>query len=166
MVGRLSTVLAVPKQTFTFMPVMDEKPTDFKDMIANQNFYIIDGQHTYAAMMVILANPNVSSARKEELMKWKSKFVWTANAKGASHISARCNAHNGYRWDELEYLLHLQFVRDIWVSLQRLVKVVIGRKSQLVNSAVECWKVSSAALIFCISIHWTVAQRIINNPYE
>jgi hypothetical protein len=22
---------------------MDEKPTDFKDMVANKNFYIIDG---------------------------------------------------------------------------------------------------------------------------
>jgi hypothetical protein len=79
------------------MPVMEEKPTDFKDMVANQNFYIIDGQHTYAAVMVILADPDVSSARKEELKKWKSEFVWTANAKDASHISARCNAHNGYR---------------------------------------------------------------------
>jgi hypothetical protein len=166
MVGRLSTALAVPKQTFTLMPVMEEKPTDFKDMVANQNFYIIDGQHTYAAVMVILADPDVSSARKEELKKWKSEFVWTANAKDASHISARCNAHNGYRWDEPEYLLHLQFVRDIWVSLERPVKVVIGRKSQLVNSAVERWKVSSAALIFCTSIRWAVAQRIINNPYE
>jgi hypothetical protein len=148
------------------MPVMEEKPTDFKDMVANQNFYIIDGQHIYAAVMVILADPDVSSARKEELKKWKSEFVWIANAKDSSHISARCNAHNGYRWDEPEYLLHLQFVRDIWVSLKRPVKVVIGRKSQLVNSAVECWKVSSAALIFCTSIHWAVAQQIINNPFE
>jgi hypothetical protein len=92
--------------------------------------------------------------------------VLRQNAKDASHISARCNAHNGYRWDEPEYLLHLQFVRNIWVSQERPVKVVIGRKSQLVNSAVERWKVSSAALIFCTSIRWAVAQRIINNPYE
>jgi hypothetical protein len=31
------------------------------------------------------------------------------------------------------------------VSLERPVKVVIGRKSQLVNLAVERWKVSSIA---------------------
>jgi hypothetical protein len=116
--------------------------------------------------MVILANPNVLSARKEQLKKWKSKFVWTANAKDASHISARCNAHNGYHWGEPEYLLHLQFVRNIWVSLHCPVKVVIGRKSQLVNSAVEHWKVSSTTFIQCISIHWAVAQRIITKPYE
>jgi hypothetical protein len=43
MVGQLSTTLAVPKQTFMLILVMDEKPTDFKDMVANKNFYIIDG---------------------------------------------------------------------------------------------------------------------------
>jgi hypothetical protein len=113
-----------------------------------------------------LVDPNVSSARKEELKKWKSEFVWTANAKDASHISTRCNAHSGYCWDKPVYLLHLQFERDIWVSLHCSIKVVIGRKSQLVNSVVERWKVSSTALILCISIHWVVVQRIINKMYE
>jgi hypothetical protein len=113
LVGCLSTALAVPKQTFTLMPVTNERPIDFKAMIINNTFYIIDGQHTYAAVMVILADPNVSDARKHELKKWRSEFVWTTNVKDASHISARCNVHNGYRWEEPEYLLHLQFVRDI-----------------------------------------------------
>jgi hypothetical protein len=160
LVGRLSTALAVPKQTFTLMPVTNDRPTDFKAMIINNNFYIIDGQHTYAAVMVILADPNVSDARKQELKKWRSKFVWTANVKDASYISARCNVHNGYRWEEPEYLLYLQFVRDIWVSLERPVKVVIGRKSQLVNLAVERWKVSSIAHLWSI-IHWSIAQQMI-----
>jgi hypothetical protein len=113
LVGRLSIALAVPKQTFTLMPVTNEQPIDFKAMIINNNFYIIDGQHTYAAVMVILADPNVSYARKQELKKWRSEFVWTTNVKDALHISARCNVHNGYRWEEPEYLLYLQFVRDI-----------------------------------------------------
>jgi hypothetical protein len=42
------------------MPLMDEKPTNFKAMIKNKTFYIIDGQHTYAAVMVILADSNGS----------------------------------------------------------------------------------------------------------
>jgi hypothetical protein len=75
LVGRLSTALAVPKQTFTLMPVTNERPIDFKAMIINNNFYIIDEQHTYAAVMVILADPNVSDARKQELKKWRSEFV-------------------------------------------------------------------------------------------
>ena len=87
-------------------------------MIINNNFYIIDRQHTYAAVMLILADSNVSDARKQELKKWKSEFVWTTNVKDASHISVRCNVHNGYHWEEPKYLLHLQFVRDIWVSLE------------------------------------------------
>jgi hypothetical protein len=107
LVGRLSIALAVPKQTFTLMLVTNEQPIDFKAMIINNNFYIIDGQYTYAAVMVILADPNVSDARKQELKKWRSEFVWTTNVKDALHISARCNVHNGYRWEEPEYLLHL-----------------------------------------------------------
>jgi hypothetical protein len=160
LVGRLSIALVVPKQTFTLMLVTNKQPIDFKAMIINNNFYIIDGQHTYAAVMVILADPNVSDARKQELKKWRSEFVWTTNVKDASHISARCNVHNGYRWEEPECLLHLQFVRDIWVSLERPLKVIIGRKSQLVNFAVERWKVSSIAHLWCI-IHWSIAQQMI-----
>jgi hypothetical protein len=58
LVGRLSTALSVPKQTFTLMPVMHETPMGFKIMIT-KNFYIIDGQHTYAVVMIILVDPNV-----------------------------------------------------------------------------------------------------------
>jgi hypothetical protein len=160
LVGHLSTTLAVPKQTFTLMPVTNERPIDFKAMIINNNFYIIDGQLTYAAVMVILVDPNVSDAWKQELKKWRSESVWTTNVKDALHISARYNVYNGYCCEELEYLLHLQFVRDNWVSLERPVKVVIGRKSQLVNLAVECWKVSSIAHLWN-TIHWSISQQMI-----
>jgi hypothetical protein len=43
LVGCLSTALAVPKQTFSLMLVTNEKPIEFKAMIINNNFYIIDG---------------------------------------------------------------------------------------------------------------------------
>jgi hypothetical protein len=95
LVGCLSTALVVSKQTFTLMPVMNERPIDFKAMIINNNFYIIDGQHTYATIMVILADPDVSDAWKQELNEWRSEFVWTTNVKDALYISARCNVHNG-----------------------------------------------------------------------
>jgi hypothetical protein len=140
LVPRLATTLNVSKQKFTLMPKSKIKPTDFDTMIVGQ-FYIINGTHTYAAVQVIIGDPNVGAKRKEELWKWPCDFVWSCNVKELSHMSARCNSHNGYRWEEPEYLLHLQFVRDIWVNMERPVKVVIGKRSQLVNACVERWKV-------------------------
>ena len=102
LVGHLSTALVVPKQTFTLMPVTNERPIDFKAMIINNNFYIIDRQHTYATIMLILVDPNVSNTRKQEMKKWKSEFMSTTNVKDASYISAKCIIHNGYRWEALD----------------------------------------------------------------
>jgi hypothetical protein len=79
----------------------------------------------------------VSDAWKDELQKWKLEFVWTTNVKDALYISTRCNSHNGYHWEEPHYLLHLQCVHDIWMSLKWPIKVVIGRKNWLVNLVVE-----------------------------
>ena len=138
----------------------NERPIDFKAMIINNNFYIIDGQHMYTAVMVILADLNVLDARKQELKKWRLEFEWTTNVKDALHISVRYNVHNGYCWEEPEYLLHVQFVRNIWVSLKWPVEVIIGRKSQLVNLTVERWKISSIAHLWS-TIHWSIAQQMI-----
>jgi hypothetical protein len=42
LVGHLSTALAMPKQNFTLMPVTNERLIDYKAMLINNNFYIID----------------------------------------------------------------------------------------------------------------------------
>jgi hypothetical protein len=70
LVGRLSTALTIPKLTFTIMPMINKRPRVFKMMIT-KNFYIIEGQHTYVAIRVILADSNVLDAWKEVLQKWK-----------------------------------------------------------------------------------------------
>jgi hypothetical protein len=148
-VGRLLTALNVSKQTFTLMPKTVIKPTNFDRMVAGK-FYIINGTHTYAAVKVILDDPNVSTVRKDILRKWNCDFVWSSDVKDLSHISVRCNADNRFQWEEPEYLLHLQFVRDIWVGLDRPVKAVIGKRSQIISVRVDRWKVSQ--FLFEISV--------------
>jgi hypothetical protein len=80
--------------------------------------------------------------RKNELREWECDFVWRTDEKDLSHISFRCNSHNVHTWDSLEYLLHIQFARDIWEKLNRPSKQIVGRKSQHSNGEVAAWKVS------------------------
>lgn len=65
----LSQALNALKQTFTLISKETTKLVDW-DAIKDGKFYIINGQHTYAAMQIIFADLHILEKRKSELKKW------------------------------------------------------------------------------------------------
>ena len=107
-----------PKQTLTLMPKVDKEPFYFEN-IKNGEFYIINGQHSVAAAKKLLALEEVDPERKEKFRTWQCDFVWTEDKMLLSELSRRTNNTNQHKWDSPEYLLHVQYCRDLWINYGR-----------------------------------------------
>lgn len=107
------TSLHPVKQTLTLMPICDEKPARYENA-KNMKFYIINGQHSWAAACRLLASEDVESTVKNMYRTWTCDFVWTDDNLLLSELSRRVNNTNQFHWDSPEYLLHIQYARDLW----------------------------------------------------
>lgn len=112
------TSLHPVKQTLTLMPICDEKPATYEDA-KNMKFYIINGQHSWAAACRLLVSKDVDSTVKNMYRTWTCDFVWTDDNLLLSELSRRVNNTNQFHWDSPEYLLHIQYARDLWVHYGR-----------------------------------------------
>ena len=112
------TSLHPVKQTLTLMPICDEKPATYEEAM-NLPFYIINGQHSWAAACRLLASKDVDSTVKNTYRTWTCDFVWTDDNLLLSELSRRVNNTNQFHWDSPEYLLHIQYARDLWVHYGR-----------------------------------------------
>ena len=112
------TALHPQKQTLTLMPDCEEKPRSFED-VKDRKFFIINGQHSWAAAKMLIENPYASDELKNQYKTWKCHFVWTKNMPLLSELSLRINNTNQHRWNSPEYLLHIQYARDLWITYNR-----------------------------------------------
>jgi hypothetical protein len=61
----------------------------------------------------------VDPERKEKFRTWQCDFVWTEDKMLLSELSRRTNNTNQHKWDSPEYLLHVQYCRDLWINYGR-----------------------------------------------
>jgi hypothetical protein len=100
------------------MPVCSKKPDSYED-VKDGEFYLINGQHSWSAAKRLVESPDVSQDQKDSYSFWLCDFVWTKNMLMLSELSRRTNNTNQFRWDSPEYLLHIQYTRDLWVSYDK-----------------------------------------------
>lgn len=112
------TQLHPNKQRLTLMPTSKEEPKTY-DEVKDQNFYIINGQHSWAAAKRLIDSPQVSKSQKDAYSEWECDFVYTSDKMLLSELSRRTNNTNQFRWDSPEYLLHIQYARDLWLEYDR-----------------------------------------------
>ena len=97
------------------MPQTSSCPTSWEE-VKDGKFYIINGQRTWAAVNRLLDSPAATDVLKDDYMHWQCNFVWTTEKVALSELARRINNTNQFRWDSPEYLLHIQYARDLWVQ--------------------------------------------------
>ena len=90
-------------------------PTSWED-IKDAKFYIINGQHTWAAVKRMFESTETEQVLKDDYEFWECNFVWTKDKLALSELARRINNTNQFKWESPEYLAHIQYARDLWTQ--------------------------------------------------
>ena len=123
------------------MPICEKKPSSWEE-VKNGDFYIINGQHTWAAAKELVAHPQLSEERKKVLKNWKCNFIWSKDEVEVMALSERINHTNSLQWNFPDIVLYLQHARKIWDLAGRPQPVVVGQRALREGDAgAVAWKV-------------------------
>lgn len=106
------------KQILTVMPNTTTRPRNWMECVMAGPFWIINGQHTWAAAKLIIDGKIKVSDKsiKDRLRIWTCEIVWSDNPSHLHTLSYKCNDGN----DEQPYLTSapatVMHLREIWCN--------------------------------------------------
>ena len=126
-----------------------EKPTSWEE-IKDDNFYIINGQHSIAtSWRITQVGSGADEDVKDDFRVWSCFIVWSSDAEILRSISAYYNRINHFQMIQPSWATNILEARTVWVSMGcpenpsqiTVVGITAARRAQDVQSQTRRFKV-------------------------
>ena len=111
------------KQILCMMPVMkknNRRQPESWDEVKDEQFYIINGQHSVAASkMMMEEGSDVSEEVRNHFRTWNCFIVWSLDAEKLRYISAFYNCVNHFQPIQLSRATNILGARSVWIAMGR-----------------------------------------------
>ena len=123
-----SEVLHMPKIMLTVMPLMETRPSSWKE-VAISDFYIINGQHTCITARNLIQDPAIDIDRKNCLKVRNCNFVYSKKTHLLVRLAERMNITNSVLKYDPDVMLFLRHAREEWIVAGSPRPIVMGAQA-------------------------------------